>query len=240
MCLVTQCTNKWSYVRKTFRKYIKSNTSIDKSKAQKTHPYAKELKFLIPVLAERVIRDTCKDQRKQIQNVGSVEVVEIAESSDDDDDEDEEESFDEITFNSVNNGEIDSTMNDESRTEKRARDEQSSSHSKKRRKANCDSVNGENEIRANENGIDGSSSNNGVVEEEEAAGATENGRQSDGKCAKIEFPWTNADISNLENDPDMLFFRSLLPEVHLMTSQQKNKFRLAVLTSIDEILNNIK
>lgn len=235
---MAQCSSRWSYLRKSFRKYVKSTTSVNKSKYQRTHPYAKELKFLIPVLAQRVIDDTCKDQRRQIQNGESLEVIEISVSSDDDDIEDEIDESDETTTqNEGSNYEVDSTVNDDGKAEKRSREGLHCSSSKKI-KGNTSNA----EIEIDQQGTTCAFENGNYTAlgvEEGEVGNIENERQVDVKNGKMEFTGrTSSDIPYLENDPDMLFFRSLLPELHLMTSQQKNKFRLAVLTSIDDILNH--
>lgn len=214
-----QCTKKWTYLRNSFRKYIKTNASVNKSKSIKSHPYAKELKFLIPVLAEKVIRQTCKDQRKLTKNGETAEVIEIAASSEDDDDEDEEEEI--ANTNEIpNNHEVDSTVSDEG-SGKRSGEEQPSTSKKVKTELEPG------EINSSVSTVDMSAA------EANAENEAEDYRQIETKSERR----ASLDIQNLENDPDMLFFRSLLPELHRMTSQQKNKFRLAVLTSIDDILN---
>lgn len=249
MYLVPQCTRRWSNLRKTFRRYIQTNTSIGKSKGQKSHPYSKELKFLIPILAESVIDNTCKNQRRQIKDGKPVETIEIGESSgaDDDDDNDNVEddengdtkpNTDEAVSDN-DNQEIDSTVNNNGKTEKRTTEQQASTNLKRLKRESLaeshlsDEVN-DTEMRANEN----SNGDNNVMDEEETLN-TENGKEHDEKNIKLEcLRKSYLDTSDLENHPDMLFFRSVLPELERMTSQQKNKFRVAVLTSIDEILNS--
>lgn len=206
-----------------------------------------------------MIYDTCKDQRRQIVNGRTVEVIEIGESDADDDDEDDDELFnqDEPPLDDTNNQEVDSTVNEEGKAEKRANtDEQNFSNSKRvkpetGRRSNHEAVNGEaangeaengetenGEASTNE-GVNHDCDNNNTMEEEETENA-EDPKESDLKPPKVESSKKASylDILDLENDPDMLFFRSLLPELHRMTSQQKNKFRMAVLMSIDDILSD--
>lgn len=206
---------------------MRYTSSLDTSKSKKSHPYAKELKFLVPILAEKVIRQTCEDQRKQVQNGKTAEVIEIAESSEDDDEElaDLEEEMQDV----ANSHEVDSTVNDEagSKGDKRAGDESGSGGKKIKTEGETDGIN---------SSVDANNAEKSTVEND-----PENSRQNDVKTnERVEEPRrASLDIQNLENDPDMLFFRSLLPELHRMTSQQKNKFRLAVLTSIDDIILNV-
>lgn len=229
---------------------------------QKSHPYAKELKFLIPVLAESVIHDTCKYQRRIVENGEAVEVIEIPESEDEDDDEseseEEEEEEDEEEGENlgeedkpdVNNREVDSTVNDESKTEEKAStDEQVSSKSRTEKRTNTDEhvspysskrVKGEtqtespsnNEPEISINGYANNDDDNNNTIHDEETGSTENGKEYDLKTPTLER------FVDLESNPDMLFFRSLLPELQRMSRQQKNKFKMAVLTSIDEILSD--
>lgn len=222
--LALQCRKKWSNIRKSFRKYIKCSSAID-SKLNKCHPYAKELKFLIPILAEKVILQTCEDQRKLIRKGARVEVIEIAETSDDDDDDISE---DEIMQDL--NHEVDSTVNDEgnSKSNKRSSEEQGLDSKKAKLVTETNNINSSVEA----NNADEKSDETDVKNESVNVEDTKQFEKlEESKRSYLE-------IQNLENNPDMLFFRSLLPELQLMTSQQKNKFRLAVLTSIDDIFDS--
>lgn len=45
------------------------------------------------------------------------------------------------------------------------------------------------------------------------------------------------DVDESINDADLLFFKSLLPDVRQMTRQEKRSFKISVLNLIDKILN---
>lgn len=190
----------------------------------KTYLYEKQLKFLIPFIVENISN---RRRSKQVVTIGN-EVIEITDESSDEEEENEIE-------NTINNLPVDVVITTEkntieSGTSTRTLEQEEAFPLAKRIKredSSTDEVNStttEKETPLDDKEVD-------RTKTEEQFDSVMEERQDLSK--KV----SNVDPQDLENDPDLLFFRSLLPELHQMTSQQRSKFRLAVLTSMDKILN---
>lgn len=64
----------------------------------------------------------------------------------------------------------------------------------------------------------------------ETTGNIVNSKEENAPYLKRKFPYE-------EEDPDINFLKSLLPDMRAMTSNQKRQFKIKVLTLTDEILN---
>lgn len=171
-----------------------------------------------------MIRQNCQDQRKLIKTSETAEVIEIAASSEDD----EEEDIDEVMQDIANNHEVDSTVCDEANRgiEKRSGEEQQNTHKKLKTEVESGEVN------SSVSTVELSVGNAEAKDENE----TEDFKQSEVKYERDLSRRTSLNVQDIENDPDMLFFRSILPDVHRMTREQKHEFKEDVLTSIKNIL----
>lgn len=62
-------------------------------------------------------------------------------------------------------------------------------------------------------------------------------RLSSHRCSDNCILTNRRDLDESINDADLLFFKSLLPDMQQMTSQEKRSFKISVLGLIDKILN---